>query len=143
MTKTSANAIPDTGHTSGTQSDAVGAGLWVEGSAITIGTENDKLRPGRKRKDGAVPSKMRVTDSKTPRSVLSIIFHNFSVIDIPLILSNLCARAWKEQHPNGLTDAYEKYWNQLNDADRKVYQHYIILQNCLLHLCSRYGLTRV
>jgi len=44
---------------------------------------------------------MRVTDSKTPR--------------------NLCARAWKQQQPNGLIDAYEKYWNELNDADRKIW----------------------
>jgi len=47
---------------------------------------------------------------------------SFPNADVLSVSSNLCARAWKEQHPNGLTDAYEKYWNKLNDADCKVYQ---------------------
>lgn len=33
----------------------------------------DKSRPGRKRKAGTAPGKMRVTDSKTPRYVLDLL----------------------------------------------------------------------
>ncbi|KIM78759.1 hypothetical protein PILCRDRAFT_10980 [Piloderma croceum F 1598] len=84
------------------QSDLTNVGSSVAESKSEIAIESsDKSRPGRKRKAGMAPGKMRVTDSKTPR--------------------NLCARAWKEQHPNGLTNAYEKYWNELNDADRKIW----------------------
>ena len=39
----------------------------AEGKRETVIESGDKLRPGRKRKAGAAPGKMRVTDSKTAR----------------------------------------------------------------------------
>lgn len=72
LAKTATNDISDTGRTLGTQLDTVGPGLLVEGSGTVAVTQNDKVRPGRKRKDGTALSKMRVTDSKTPRYVLNI-----------------------------------------------------------------------
>lgn len=45
--------------------------------------------------------------------------------DVLFVCRNLCACAWKEKHPNGLTDAYEKYWDRLSDANRKVRGCYI------------------
>jgi hypothetical protein len=53
---------------------------------------------------------------------MPLTFCNFPNTDVLSVSSNLCVRAWKQQHPNGLIDAYEKYWDELNDADRKVYQ---------------------
>jgi len=47
---------------------------------------------------------------------------SFPSADVLLVSSNLCACAWKEQHLNSLTNAYEKYWNELNDTNHKVYQ---------------------
>ena len=52
---------------------------------------------------------------------------SFPNADILLESTNLCARAWKEQHPNSLTNAYKKYWNELNDTNRKVYQLWNLL----------------
>src|ERR1700729_429999 len=50
------------------QSDLTNAGPSVaEGKSETVIESGDKLRPGRKRKAGGAPGKMRVTDSKTAR----------------------------------------------------------------------------
>ena len=93
----------------------------AEGESETLIESDGKARPGQKRKAGTAPGKMRVTDSKTPRYVFDL-WQSFPHADVLSVSSNLCVRAWKEQHPNGLTDAYEKYWNELNDADRMVNQ---------------------
>jgi hypothetical protein len=109
------------------QSDLTNAGPSVgESESETVMESGDKLRPSQKRGwDGA---REDVSQTQKPPG-MSLTFCNFPDPDVFSVSSNLCACAWKEKHLNGLNDAYKKYWNKLNDANRKVYQ----LQYFIVH----------